>query len=297
MAQSAGRDKGTETRWEVLFEALGVDLEALPSEQALAADRFADSDHARVIDTVQQLTAGAADELERAKRIYRFVREEIDYSFLDSFVLPASELLRVRSGACINKSILATALYRAAGIPAAYGIGLVRVTHLNSLIEKMFAEIWTAYTQGRDWSAQSEAQWAEITRLRDKMIQGKLSLHVTSYIHVGGRWFEADVTQNNRFMIQVLQADKYFPQALGMWEGTADFGVPDRFYVGERKRLKYLTRIEELDPLYEIDPSISDEVVKELFRDLTRRSAGMEIWLGRAANSAREIHSQEKVHV
>ncbi|MFN0087837.1 MAG: transglutaminase-like domain-containing protein, partial [Blastocatellia bacterium] len=240
-----------------------------------------------VAETVDRLIDGAAAPLERAKRIYRFVREEIDYSFLDYCVLPASESLRLRAGACLNKSILATALYRRAGIPAAYGIGLVRVAHLISLIDKMLVEVWAAYTEGRDWTAESEAQWSEIIKIRDKMIQGDKSLHVTSCIHVEGRWFEADVTQNNRFMIEVLQADKYFPQALEMWDGTADFGVPDRFYLGEKKRLKYLTRIEEMSPLYDLDSPVSDELLKELFSDLSRRSTGIGIWLGRAGNSAK----------
>ena len=88
------------------------------------------------------------------------------------------------------------------------------------------------------------------------------------------------ITQNNRFMTQVLQADKYFPRALTMWDGSKDFGVPDSFYFGGTKRLKYLTRIEDLKELYDFDGPSDDNGLSELFDDLRKESGNIELWLG-----------------
>src|SRR6185503_15449802 len=97
------------------------------------------------------------------------------------------------------------------------------------------------------------------------------TLHVVSCVRVNGRWFEADVTQNSRFMITVMQADKYFPFVLRLWDGTFDYGLPDRCFAGDKKRLKYLTRIRDLEPIYDFDDRSGNQAIRDLLTDMRER--------------------------
>ena len=280
MANTHPDTAATEVDWDQTLESIGRDLADSDPQDALDDDSFCDHSNAMIVQTVEQVTAGASSFMEKAKNIYRFAREEIDYTFLDYKVLPASETLKSRVGGCINKSILATALYRRAGIPAIFGVGLLKKKLLSNLIDKLMYEVWSVYLTKSEWIEAHASQWTEVERIRDRAVQGDKNLHVTSCLHVDGRWFEADVTQNNKFMTKVLQADKYFPRALTMWDGSRDFGVPDSFYLRGKKQLRYLTRIQDLRRLYDFDGQSNDAAFNELFNDLRQASGNIELWLG-----------------
>jgi transglutaminase superfamily protein len=280
VADTDVQEAKTELDWEQTLETIGRDLADIETQDALGEDGFCDHGHQMIARTVEEIVGPASSPLERAKNIYRFAREEIDYTFLDYKVLPASETLKLRVGGCLNKSIMATALYRRAGIPAVYGIGLLKNQLLSNLIGKLVDEVWNIYLKKSEWIEAHAARWTEVEGMRDRTVQGDKNLHITSCIHVGGRWFEADVTQNNKFMTKILQADKYFPRALAMWDGSKDFGVPDHFYAGGKKRLKYLTVIEDLRQLYDFNDQNDDHSLSELFNDLRKVSGNIELWLG-----------------
>jgi len=276
------KERVPELTWEQMIEELGCDLTEIKFEDALAEDEFCDYNHPLIVATFEEILAGVSSKLDQAKLIYRFVREEIGYSFLDYGLLPASEILRTHAGGCFNKSILATALYRRARIPAIYGIGLLKISLLSSLLEKMFTVVWDSYLSKLDkQDEQHESRWTWAANILNRIVQGDKVLHITSCIHVGGRWFEADVTQNNSFLIAVMQADKYFPAALEMWDGTADYGMPERLYAGGKKKLKHLIKTEDLKLLFDFDDGFDDEAVNELFDEMRRQSSNIEFWLGR----------------
>lgn len=69
---------------------------------------------------VDVLVAGATSDVEKAKRLYEWVRDEIPHSAdagHEIVTCRASEVLRHRTGICYAKAHLLAALLRAAGIP------------------------------------------------------------------------------------------------------------------------------------------------------------------------------------
>jgi transglutaminase-like putative cysteine protease len=108
----------------------------------LAPGRFVDSDHPDVIAFAAEVCAGAADDRERAGRLFTAVRERLRYDPYtisddpDEYV--ASKLLGRARAYCIPKAVLLCAGARAAGIPARLGFADVR-NHLAS--EKLLATL------------------------------------------------------------------------------------------------------------------------------------------------------------
>lgn len=91
-------------------------------ETCLAATEHIDSDSRVVRESLQRLDINDLDEVERASRLFNFVRDEIDYEFTvrlkpDDYV--ASQILSDGRGFCVRKAIALCALGRAAGIPSA----------------------------------------------------------------------------------------------------------------------------------------------------------------------------------
>ncbi len=75
------------------------------------------------------LAAGAASDVEKARRLYEWVRDEIPHSAdagHEIVTCRASEVLRQRTGICYAKAHLLAALLRAAGIPAGFCYQVLR---------------------------------------------------------------------------------------------------------------------------------------------------------------------------
>lgn len=82
-----------------------------------------------VLEKARELVAGADDELERVRRIFAFVHDEIRHSLdvdTDVVTCSASQVLREGTGLCYAKSHLLAALLRARGIPAGFAYQRVR---------------------------------------------------------------------------------------------------------------------------------------------------------------------------
>ena len=87
----------------------------------LAATAVIDCDHPSVVAKAAELSAGLAEDWERARRCFEFVRDDIRHSWdfrLNPVTCSASEVLRHGTGYCYAKSHLLAALLRASGIPA-----------------------------------------------------------------------------------------------------------------------------------------------------------------------------------
>ncbi len=87
----------------------------------LARTRYCDWDDPSILAAVVPLLAEGKSERETAVRLFRFVRDDVAYTFAP-WGVPASATLACRQGMCSNKNNLLVALFRAAGISAAYGV-------------------------------------------------------------------------------------------------------------------------------------------------------------------------------
>ncbi|GHP00962.1 Cro/Cl family transcriptional regulator [Reticulibacter mediterranei] len=93
-------------------------LEAYLAEQANV-----DYSHPLIQETLKNFSMADSSEVERIKKTYEFVRDEVHHSMDVQGVrvtCAASEVLRYREGLCYAKSHLLAALLRAQGIPTGF---------------------------------------------------------------------------------------------------------------------------------------------------------------------------------
>lgn len=143
-----------------------------------------DSDAPAVRAFSARATAGAADERERAVRLFYAVRDEIRYDpygiVLTPEFLRASSVLARGAGFCVAKAIVLAAGARAAGIAARLGFADVR-NHLTT------------------------------ERLQAQMGTDVFFFHGFTELFLGGRWVKATPTFNrslcDRFGVQPLEFD------------------------------------------------------------------------------------------
>jgi transglutaminase-like putative cysteine protease len=122
----------------------------------LAPGRFVDSDHPAVVAYAAEVCDGAADDAERAARLFASVRERLRYDPYtisgdpDEYV--ASKLLDRTRAYCIPKAVLLCAAARAAGIPARLGFADVR-NHLASqkLLDSLGSDLFAFHGYVELW--------------------------------------------------------------------------------------------------------------------------------------------------
>jgi hypothetical protein len=103
-----------------------------------------DADHPSITEQAYQLTYDSTDNIDRAKRLFYFVRDIIKYNpYLPRFQYEhfrASSTLQRMEGFCIQKAVLLIALCRALLIPSRLGFAVIR-NHL--LPEKLASMLLT----------------------------------------------------------------------------------------------------------------------------------------------------------
>lgn len=157
---------------EDLPEAAPVDPASPPEPGDLAETEFLDHGDAAVRRFVDDVTASASSDAERAAAIFAEVRDRIWYDphhvTRDPADYRASAILAGSQRWCVPKAVLVAAAARAAGIPARVGFADVR-NHLQStmLAERMGTDVfhWHGYAvlwiDGR-WLKASPAFNAEL---------------------------------------------------------------------------------------------------------------------------------------
>ncbi|MCL4193733.1 MAG: transglutaminase-like domain-containing protein [Thermoguttaceae bacterium] len=107
--------------------------ELLPESEDLGeyleCTEIVDWQAAEIRGQAEALGEGAASDLERVRRIYEWVRDEIPHSAdasHETVTCRASEVLRCRTGLCFAKAHLVAAMLRAAGIPAGFCYQVLR---------------------------------------------------------------------------------------------------------------------------------------------------------------------------
>ena len=192
----------------------------------LSAAEFIDSDHPAVVAQARQLTAGASDPAEQARRLYLGVRDGIRYDpygdYTDPGTYRASAVLAAGTGYCVGKAALLAALCRVCGIPARIGLADVR-NHLAT--PRLLASVGTDI----------------------------FAYHGYTEIFLGGRWLKASPTFNatmcEKLGVAPLPFDGETDALLQDFDGQgrvfmaylADHGpffdVPVKFLIAEMSRL------------------------------------------------------------
>jgi transglutaminase-like putative cysteine protease len=127
----------------------------------LSAAEFTDSDHAAVRAKATATVGSASDPVERARLLYRAVRDGIRYDpyidYTDPETYRASSVLAKGHGFCVGKASLYVALCRACEIPARLGLADVK-NHLATpqLLETVGTNVFAyhGYVEimpGREW--------------------------------------------------------------------------------------------------------------------------------------------------
>ena len=133
----------------------------------VAPTSFINADHPSIRQCMERLDVLGLTPIERAKRVFEFVRDEITYDFLAKLKreeYEASYTLRVGQGFCTQKAVLLAALGRGAGIPTALVLTDLRD---NSLPERV---------------------------IRAMGGSNLFEYHGSVAFHLGGRWVKADAT-------------------------------------------------------------------------------------------------------
>ncbi|GAB3294630.1 transglutaminase [Epidermidibacterium keratini] len=133
-------------------------LDEAPGRQSLEPTDFLDSDYPSVVEYAATTceAAGAHSDRDKAVALFNAVRDGWRY---DPYVVSrdvsdyrASAILASESSWCVPKSVLLTALCRAAGIPAGLGFADVR-NHLQSskLEERMGTDLFVFHGYSAIW--------------------------------------------------------------------------------------------------------------------------------------------------
>lgn len=139
---------------------------------------FIDSNARAVLAFARETGSGAANERDRAIRLYRAVRDGIVYDpyldFADRDFYKASSVLALGRTFCVGKAALLAAAARASGIPARIGFADVK-NHLTSrrLYETMKTDtfIWHSYSE-----LYLDERWVKATPAFDLALCEKVGL-------------------------------------------------------------------------------------------------------------------------
>ncbi|MCG8338588.1 MAG: transglutaminase-like domain-containing protein [Proteobacteria bacterium] len=93
-------------------------------------------------ETVNKVTNGAQSDVEKAEKIYYFVRDEIKFGWVYPQEIPAEEVLRNRKGVCMQKANLLVAMAREAGLKARFHFMHVHKTALEDFVPNFAYKRW-----------------------------------------------------------------------------------------------------------------------------------------------------------
>jgi transglutaminase-like putative cysteine protease len=135
----------------------------------LAPDDLIQSDHPEILHTASTVVNGAADERERAIKLFYWVRDSIAYCIESD--RSALEVLREGRGVCVTKTLLHVALLRAAGVAARIGHADYRADVLRAIFPDSYMD------------RQPEVY----------------PLHTFAEVYLDGQWITCDATIDREF--------------------------------------------------------------------------------------------------
>ncbi|MBM6592606.1 transglutaminase-like domain-containing protein [Microvirga pudoricolor] len=192
----------------------------------LSPAEYVDSDHPRLQSHAVALTAGIADPVERARVLYKAVRDGIrydpyvDYTVKDTF--RASSVLAAGHGYCVGKAALYAALCRASGIPARVGLSDVR-NHLATpqLLEAVGTDVFGFHGYV---DIHLDDRWIKVTPTFNDTLCAKLGVAVLEFDGASDALFQPFNGAGREFMEYVAHHGTYFD-------------VPAKFLIREMAQL------------------------------------------------------------
>ncbi len=100
----------------------------------------------KIKSLVKSLTKGLKNKVDKAKAIFNYVRDTLDYSYYYNSKYGASGTLKVKKGNCVDHSHLLVAMFRTAGLHARYVHGKC---HFKS--GETCGHVWTQVKLGKNW--------------------------------------------------------------------------------------------------------------------------------------------------
>ncbi len=157
----------------------------------LQETRYCDCSEPIIKSLAHELTKHCSSDTEKAVVLFEYVRDNILYGF-GEWGKKASTILAERKGMCTNSANLLIALLRAIGIPSGYGIMRVDTReYFGPIMLPMF-----------------------------KDLVSEQSVHIYTYVYLGGRWVKCDPSVDKVFS----EKTSYFSPTteLLMWNGLND---------------------------------------------------------------------------
>lgn len=96
---------------------------------------------------VKSLTRGLTDDVDKAKAIFNYVRDTLDYSYYYNSKYGAAKTLKLKKGNCVDHSHLLVAMYRTAGFQARYVHGVCHFVKSGDTT----GHVWTQVKIGKTW--------------------------------------------------------------------------------------------------------------------------------------------------
>lgn len=115
------------------------------SSAYLKSTRNCQVNHPKIKALVKSLTEGLTDDIDKAKAIFYYVRDNIAYSYYYDSKRGAVGTLTAKSGNCVDQAHLLIAMYRTAGFKARYVHGTCRFS------DGTFGHVWTQVLIGNTW--------------------------------------------------------------------------------------------------------------------------------------------------
>ncbi|WP_458454785.1 Ig-like domain repeat protein [Methanobrevibacter sp.] len=124
---------------------------------------------------VKSLTKGKTTKVDKAKAIYNYVRDTLDYSYYYDTKYGSSKTLKLKRGNCVDHSHLLVAMFRTAGFHARYVHGYCHFSDGDST-----GHVWTQVKIGNKWVC------ADAVSLRNSL--GKVKNWNTKNYRVNGKY-------------------------------------------------------------------------------------------------------------
>jgi transglutaminase-like putative cysteine protease len=110
-------------------------MQSNDKKEYLIPTTLCDCNNPLIVEKAKNLTEGLLDDVEKAKKIFYYIRDEFPYR-VDPYFKTASNTLKQKYGFCVSKANLQIAFLRSLGIPARY-----HICHLKTeCIEPFFPE-------------------------------------------------------------------------------------------------------------------------------------------------------------
>jgi transglutaminase-like putative cysteine protease len=197
----------------------------------LSPAEYIDSDHERVRDKAAQVAGRASDPVERARHLYRAVRDDIRYDpyvdYTDRETYRASSVLAKGHAYCVGKAALYAALCRASGIPARLGLADV-TNHLATprLLEAVGTDLFAyhGYVEIMPAPTSRGKRWIKATPTFNVSLCQKLGVPPLEFSGDSDALLQPFDGDGRAFMSYVTQHGTFFD-------------VPAKFLIGEMTRL------------------------------------------------------------